>query len=113
MDATAEILELQQKVEYQAARILKMETLIKYYESQLLMLKRRQFGSSSEKSDIDVRQMNLFGEAPEVDISEPETEEVTYKRKKRKGKRDEDLSGLPVERIDYELPEKRRYHSGG
>lgn len=108
MDATAEILELQQKVEYQAARILKMETLIKYYESQLLMLKRRQFGSSSEKSDIDVRQMNLFGEAPEVDISEPETEEVTYKRKKRKGKRDEDLSGLPVERIDYELPENER-----
>jgi transposase len=36
-------------------------------------------------------------------ISESETEEISYKRKKRKGKREEDLSGLPVERIDHEL----------
>ena len=38
----------------------------------------------------------------------PEAEEISYSRKKRKGKREEDLSGLPVERIDYELSEKER-----
>jgi len=69
-------------------------------------LKRRQFGASSEKSDVDLRQMTLFT-AGEV-APPPEAEEISYSRKKRKGKREEDLSGLPVERIDYELSEKER-----
>jgi len=37
-----------------------------------------------------------------------EVSEITYKRRKRTGKREEDLSGLPVERIDYELSEGKR-----
>lgn len=87
-------------------RITELEILVKHYEQQLLSMKRRQFGASSEKSDVDAMQINLFGNG-EV-ASPPETEEITYSRKKRKGKRDEDLSGLPVERIDYELSEEER-----
>lgn len=84
--------------------IAKMELLVKYYENQLLMAKRRQFGASSERSDIDIRQLNLFPEPEKVDLPVlDETEEIKYTRKKRKGKREEDLSGLPVERIDYKL----------
>jgi hypothetical protein len=42
-------------------RIEQLELLVKHYEHQLLSLKRKQFGSSSEKSDIDINQLNLFG----------------------------------------------------
>ncbi len=92
----------------QAELIAKQEALIKYYESQILLLKRRQFGVSSEKTDVDYRQLTLFGDASKVPPPKPATEEITYKRKKRIGKREEDLSGLPVERVDYELPEDKR-----
>ena len=93
-------------------KIKSMELLIKHYENQLMMLKRRQFGVSSERVEIDGQlQLSLFGVAesqPADALLEPEIEEISYKRKKRIGKRDEDLSGLPVERIDYELPADKR-----
>jgi len=98
-------------VEEQAAVIVKMEMLIKHYEAQLLALKRRQFGVSSEKTPPDIRQMTLYGEIAsmesEPEILEPETEQIVI-RKKRKGKRNDDLSGLPVERTEYEIPEEER-----
>jgi transposase len=98
------------QLEKQAELIEKQAALIKYYEGQLLQLRRRQFGASSEKTDADVRQINLFPEPAEVELAdlETETEDITYSRKKRKGKREEDLSGLPVERIDHELQGDKR-----
>lgn len=94
--------------------VAKQSALIKYYEEQFLLAQRRRFGASSEKAIIDegtYRQINLFGEAAEEavkNLPEPELEEVTFKRKKQKGKRDGDLAGLPVERIEYELSEEER-----
>jgi transposase len=90
------------------ATIAELRTLSEWYKSQLLSLKRRQFGSSSEKTDADPRQLSLFGEEETAAPPESETEEITYRRKKQKGKREADLSALPVERIDYELPESER-----
>ena len=94
------------------AQLAKMETLVKYYENQFLKMKRRQFGASSEKFPInnaDYRQTSLFNEPKPEELTKiPEMEEITYKRRKRTGKREEDLTGLPVERIDYELPEEER-----
>ena len=121
MEMTINAPEMQHQIESLTARVTeltgqlaKMETLVKYYENQFLKMRRRQFGSSSEKFPIDnteYRQTSLFSKvAPEEmeKLPEPETEEITYKRKKQKGKRNEDLSGLPVERIDYELTEEER-----
>lgn len=85
-----------------------LKVLVEYYKHQLLLSKRRQFGSSSEKPEGDSEQLNLFGDAPCAPPPEIETEEISYTRKKQKGKREEDLSGLPVERIDYELSEEER-----
>ena len=110
---------MQSRIDELTALTEKQAALIKYYETQLLMLKRRQFGVSSEKTDIDVRQLNLFPEPDKVDLHDindsdvndsdvNETEEINYTRKKRKGKREEDLSGLPVERIDYKLSDEER-----
>ena len=108
METTITITKLNRHIEELTATVAKQEQLIKYYESQLLALKRRQFGTSSEKTPPDVRQLNLFGEVlPEV-VPVVETEEINYKRKKKKGKREADLSGQPVERIEYEIPEEER-----
>jgi len=99
-----EIASLKAVVKQQSQELAKMAELIKFYEGQLLALKRRQFGVSSEKTPPDIRQMTLYGNPAPPEPPAPEMEQITYKRTKRQGKREEDLSGLPVERIDYELP---------
>jgi transposase/uncharacterized coiled-coil protein SlyX len=95
----------------QTAQITKLQTLIKYYEEQFALSQRRRFGSSSEQTPEQLRIENLFNEPEDQadpSLPEPTYEELTYTRKKRKGKRSDDLSGLPLERIDYELPESER-----
>jgi transposase len=89
------------------SRKAELEALVKYYEGQLRLAKHRQFGASSEKGDIP-EQLGLFDEAEntaEPKQPEPEIEEITYKRRKQKGKREADLSKLPVEVIEYSLPQ--------
>lgn len=84
-----------------------LEVLVKYYEEQLRLAKAKQFGKSSEKTE-DVDQLGLFDEVENTSNkkeSEPTVEEITYRRKKRVGKKDEDISNLPTETIEYTLPE--------
>lgn len=88
--------------------VTELRQLVEYYRHQLLQAKRRQFGVSSEKLDLELGQFNLFAQKQVAPAPEPETEEIRYTRKKQKGKREKDLSGLPVERIDYELSEVER-----
>ena len=89
----------------------KLNVLVKYYEEQLALLKHQKYGASSEKTQSANRQLLLFDEAEkEADHRKPEPtlEEITYKRRKREGKREDDLSKLPVEVVEYSLPEERR-----
>ena len=88
-------------------RITELEALVKFYEEQFRLYKHRQFGPSSEKGALS-EQLNLFDEAENIaalEQPEPELEQIIYKRRKRKGKREEDLSGLPVEIVEHVLPE--------
>ena len=106
-----EIESLKATVASQSDLIAKLEALVEHYEEQFKLAKRRQFGSSSEQSPDQLRFDFMFNEAEDqadAALPEPEREEITYTRKKRVGKRKEDLDGLPVERIDYELPESER-----
>jgi transposase len=102
---------LEALVASQSAQIAELEALVKFYEEQFKLSQRRRFGSSSEQSPDQLRIEEMFNEAEDQadgTLPEPTYEQITYKRKKRVGKREEDLSGLPVERIDYELPESER-----
>ena len=106
-----EIQSLKIMVESQSVQIAKLEALVNFYEEQFKLAQRFRFGSSSEHSPEQLHFENIFNEAEDQADSllpEPTYEEITYKRKKRVGKREEDLAGLPVERIDYELPESMR-----
>ena len=106
-EITTQLEAMQEQLDKQSELIAKQAALIKYYEGQLRLLKRRQYGTSSERMEQGFSQMTIFGEE-EILPPPAEIEEVTVKRKKRLGKRAEDLANLPVERIDHELPENER-----
>ena len=97
---------------------LKKENAILSAQVKLLMeevrlMRQRMFGRSSEKkmAVITDGQMNIFNEAEQESddtTPEPEFEQILYKRKKQKGKREMDFAGLPVEQILHELLENQR-----
>lgn len=95
----------------QSAQIAEMRLLLKFYEEQFRLAQRQRFGASSQQSPDQLRFENIFNEAEDQanpQLPEPAFEQITYKRKKRTGKRRDDLSGLPLERVDHELPESER-----
>lgn len=89
--------------------ILELNAKIKWYEEQLKLNRKRMFGASSEKTFEPLEangQLNIFNEAEaeKTPINpEPTIETITYKRKKKKGQREEVLKNLPVETIEYTL----------
>ena len=89
-------------------RITELEALVKYYEEQFRLAKHKQFGTSSEKSEYDVDQINLFNEAEttsDKNIPEPELVEVEKHYRKRKSSASDRLQeDLPVEVIEHKLP---------
>jgi len=57
--------------------------------------------------------MSMFSEDETIveddsEVSKPEYEEITYKRKKKKGQQKEALENLPEEIIEYRLPEEEQ-----
>ena len=77
---------------------------------------RKRFGASSEKYADGYTQLNLFNEAEQEadpNAPEPDLEAVhpsSYKRKKRSGKKEEDLSSFETtEVIEYKLTGADRY----
>jgi len=99
---------LEATVASQSKQIGELQALVKFYEDQFKLAQRRQFGSSSEQTPDQLRFENMFNEAEDQadpSLPEPAYEQITYVREKRPGKKADDLSGLPTERIDHELPE--------
>ena len=83
-----------------------LQMQIGWMSEQLALSNKKTFGSSSEKTSPE--QLSFFNEAESLadsKLPEPQVEEITYKRKKRKGKREEDLKGLPLEIVEYALSE--------
>lgn len=82
---------------------------------QVAIANQKRFGRSSEKLEIDgqLTMKECFNEAEvtldaALAVAEPEMEEVCpnpYKRKKRKGKREEDLHDIETETVPHELSE--------
>jgi hypothetical protein len=71
-------------------KVAELTTLVRYYEEQFRLLQQKRFGSSSEKTYPEYKQLLLFDEAEnEADPRKPEPtlEQITYTRRKRVGKR--------------------------
>jgi len=91
------------RFKYEAERLAQENLLMR---EEIRLLRARRFGASSEKSVANGQGL-LFNEAEYAYTPEPiETTsgQTTQRRTRPKGKREADLSGLPVDRIDYELP---------
>jgi transposase len=102
--------ESEKRIEELEKKNVELEALVKYYEEQFRLLQHKRFGSSSEKTKPQEQPM-LFDEtenAADKRRPEPALEEITYTRRKREGKREEDLSTLPVEVMEHALPEGER-----
>ena len=83
---------------------------------QIRIMNQRQFGRKSESNlagdDGQMTIFDLFNEAEALvkeDLKEPEITEVvisSYRRSKKKGKREEDLNGLPARVFDHKLSDE-------
>lgn len=80
---------------------------LKWYEEQFRLAQQKRFGASSEKTNPDQLELNLFNEAEVLAVpnAEPEKEQIAYERRKSSGKREADLSKLPLETVTYTLAE--------
>jgi len=106
---TEYIKQLEETCLSQKKHIEMLENKIDWMIEQIKLSQHKRFGASSEKSEYD--QLGFFNEAEkEADnhVAEPELEEIKYKRKKRAGKKQEMLSDLPVETIEYYLSEEEQ-----
>lgn len=103
------IYSLQEKYAQLEQKNEELPAKLKWYEEQFRLSQQERFGASSEK--MHPEQISLFDEAEqEVDpkIPEPTVEEITYKRRKTKGKKDKMLEDLPVETVEYRLAEEEQ-----
>lgn len=105
------IKQLEEQIQSLDQIIAEQTAKLKWYEEQLRLQRQRLFGASSEKTTYP-EQIDLFNEAEDTadpKAAEPTVETITYSRKKRvPGQIAEKIQNLPVEVIDYELPESER-----
>ena len=101
--------------EYEALLALKeekanLEQQVKYLLEQMCLVRRRQYGSSSEKNIVSEDQMSLFNEAEvfaDPGAEEPEITKVVLsrKRKKRLTGQQQLTDDVPIEVVEHVLPE--------
>lgn len=105
-----EIIEkLKEENALQKQQIAELSAKLDWFIEQFRLSQHRQFGRSSEQTTPE--QVSLFNEAEveaKPDAPEPTVEEITYKRRKRQGQREEMFKDLPVETIEYRLSEEER-----
>jgi len=93
-------------------RIKELEILVKYYEEQFHLSKKRQFGASSEKSEYDQLCLDAMGEVSDLEIiespKEPDIGLVKEHYRKKRTRADMLPENLPLEEILCELPAEER-----
>ena len=93
------------------AEIASLNRQVEWLTQQLRLMQRQRFCASSEQTQVLSEQFSLFSEAEDAAdprAAEPDLEQITYKRRKQAGKREQDFSGLPVERVIHELQPAER-----
>ena len=112
------ILNQQEQLETLTAEVRSLNKKMQLMMEQMVLANRNRFGRSSEKmadaSQISFMEVDgtivFFNEAEAVcnlDAPEPEQLEESVPRPvKKKGKKEQDMSGLPIERIDHYMTEE-------
>ena len=110
-DLAAENASLKQTIGTLNTCIAELEKLNSWYEEQFKLMKKKQFGTSSEQAKYNgvEEQCCLFNDVEaehKAFQSEPTEETIVVEHKRKKGKRGESYEDLPVIQIEYTLPEK-------
>ena len=90
-------------------QVAELTAKLQWFEEQFRLSRQQRFGRSSEQTDSE--QLRLFNEAEveaKRELAEPTVEEITYTRRKKRGQREAMLKELPVETIEYRLPEEEQ-----
>jgi transposase len=100
--------ELVELVQQQATKIDQLEAKVRWFEEQFHLARHKQYGASKERS---IRQQgDLFNEAESIaeagPVEEAIRQTITYERKKPGRK--PIPKNLPIERIEYRLPEEEQ-----
>src|SRR5690554_2954832 len=97
-------------IEEKDRRISELERQVEWFLSQLRLSKHKQYGASSEQTDLN--QMSIFNEAESnADLTQPEpeiTEVKTHYRRRTRLTTDKLPEDLPIEVIEHELPKEDR-----
>lgn len=108
-----EISALQEKITSLENKNAELAAKVNWFEEHFRLNQHRLYGRSSEQT-VNPEQQTLFNEAEALDavkpsVPEPTVEEITYTRKKKQqGHREKMLKDLPVETIEYKLPEEEQ-----
>jgi transposase len=88
---------------------------IAWYEEKLRLQYKRMYAASKERTEAENIQLRLFNEvewendtADAEEAAETEQQVAAHVRKKRQGLREEFLNHLPVERVEYRLPQEEQ-----
>ncbi len=106
-DLQAQITQLNKRNVELENTVAELNALLQHFKELFKLSKDKQFGISSEKSE----QISFLDDCQydEIDtVAPPETQEISYTRRKQKGKRQEDLSKLPLEIVEHEFSEDER-----
>ncbi|MGL4373223.1 MAG: IS66 family transposase zinc-finger binding domain-containing protein, partial [Turicibacter sp.] len=82
---------------------------VRHLTEQVQYMNKKLFGSSSEKTKVDDNQISLWEDSFFEVAEETDTqtvEDITYRRKKKKGKKAELLRNLSIEEVHCELHDK-------
>lgn len=106
MDNTSKTIEeLQNRCAMLEQQNAELTAKLNWFMEQFRLKQHQQFGASSERTEPE--QQQLFNEAEaeaQPSLTEPSIEEITYRRHKSQGRREEQLKDLPVKTIEYRLP---------
>lgn len=103
---------LGQQVKDLGRHVKELTAKLRWYEEQFRLSRQKRFGASSERTTTpDQLELPLFNEAEKEtdrEEKEEETETITCRRKKQRGHRELQIEHLPVETIEYSLPEEEQ-----
>jgi hypothetical protein len=108
-------IEQSETIEQLRAQNQELTEKVEWFTEQYLLARKKQFGSSSERTDPSLFEM-IFNE-PEVTLDSdpepepeptPEKETITYQRAKSSGRRQEAAPDVEIETRKYHLPEDKQ-----
>ena len=85
-----------------------LQARLGWYEEQFRLGQQRRYGASSERTSPEQLSLVFNEVEATAEPTEPTEETITYKRRKRRGSRNETLENLPVKVVEHRLDESEQ-----